>query len=459
MDISPEPRQTPENEEHPTGYDAVDTAPETAPAPERQPHLQTPPVYQTASSQPAPTALIVGQSGGATAAINSSLVGVIREARAQGVRRIYGMRNGIQGLLQGDLVDLGSLPNEVLPTLQQTPSAALGSCRYHLTDADIPQAIAVLREHGVQCMVYIGGNDSADTSHRLAQAALTSDDLRVVAVPKTIDNDLPITDHCPGYGSAARFIAVAALETTLDTKAMPDIYPVKILETMGRHSGWLTASAALARTTGWETPQLIYVPEFPKEVDEILGDVTRVYRDYGYVIIAMSENLRSRDQRPFAVAAMEAMGDNALGSAGNPDFTDSFGHSYYRNMSAGHALAQLITGRLDLRARIDQPGTLQRMSQAHQSEVDLIEAEECGRAAVRAALAGETDRMVIIERAESPIYRATIGLAPLDTIANVEKHLPASFMNPAGNFVTQSFIDYALPLIGGPLPQYVELQT
>jgi ATP-dependent phosphofructokinase / diphosphate-dependent phosphofructokinase len=459
MDNSPQPRQSTENEEPPLIDDVTDIAPDSTPAPEPQAQPQPPPVYQSSTPSPTPTALIVGQSGGATAAINSSLVGVIREARAQGVRRIYGMRNGIQGLLQGDLVDLGSLPNEVLPALQQTPSAALGSCRYHLTDADIPQAIAVLREHGVQCMVYIGGNDSADTSHRLAQSTLITDDLRVIAVPKTIDNDLPITDHCPGYGSAARYIAIAALETTLDTKAMPDIYPVKILETMGRHSGWLTASAALARATGWETPHLIYVPECPKEVDEILGDVTRIYRDFGYVVIAMSENLRSRDQRPFAIAALEAMGDGAESSVSNPDFTDSFGHSYYRTMSAGHALAQLITSRLDLRARIDQPGTLQRMSQAHQSEVDLIEAEECGRAAVRAALSGETDRMVIIERAESPIYRATIGLAPLESIANVEKHLPVSFMNPAGNFVTQSFIDYALPLIGGPLPQYVELQT
>lgn len=447
--------------DNPTQQPQDGEEPQITPTPENtQPET---PVQATPPPQnvPIPNALIVGQSGGATAAINSSLVGVIREARAQGVRRIYGMRNGIQGLLRGDLVDLGSLPNDVLPALQQTPSAALGSCRYHLTDADVPQALAVLREHGVQCMVYIGGNDSADTSHRLATSALTSDyDLRVVAVPKTIDNDLPITDHCPGFGSAARYVAISTLETTLDTKAMPDIYPVKILETMGRHAGWLTASAALARATGWETPHLIYVPEAPKEIDEILGDVTRVYQDYGHVVIVMSENLRSRDGRPFSTVALEALGD-AVPSVGdsNPNFVDSFGHQYFRSISPAWALSQLITRRLDLRSRVDTPGTLQRMSQAHQSEVDLIEAEECGRAAVRAALAGETDCMVILERAEAPVYRATIGLAPLEQIANVEKHLPADFLNPAGNFVTQSFIDYALPLIGGPLPQYVELQA
>lgn len=413
------------------------------------------------SGSPAqPATLIVGQSGGATAAINSSLVGVIREAKAQGIKRIYGMRYGVRGLLSGDIVDLSSLPTDVLPALQQTPSAALGSCRYHLADADVPAALSVLREHGVQYMVYIGGNDSADTSHKLAQAALTGDyDLRVIAVPKTIDNDLPVTDHCPGYGSAARFIAISTLETTLDTKAMPDIYPVKILETMGRHAGWLTASAALARATGWETPHLIYVPEAPKDIEEVLGDVQRVYQDHGHAIIVMSENLKSRDGRPFNVAGLEALESPQVSIASTPDFVDAFGHNYYRGISSAWVLSQLVMKRLNLRARVDQPGTLQRMSQAHQSEVDLIEAEECGRAAVRGALAGTTDQMVILERAGSAVYRSTIGMSALSNIANVEKHLPADFLNPAGNFVTQAFIDYALPLIGGPLPQYVELQT
>ena len=421
-----------------------------------QPETTTP---STAAAPARPSTLIVGQSGGPTAAINSSLVGVLREARSQGIKRIYGMRNGIKGLLAGDLVDLTGLPNDVLPALQQTPSAALGACRYHMTDADVERAAAVLREHGVHFMVYIGGNDSADTSHRIAQSTLTSDlDLRVIAVPKTIDNDLPVTDHCPGYGSAARFIAISALESTLDTRAMPDIYPVKIIETMGRHSGWLAASSALARATGWDTPHLIYVPERPKEIEEVLGDVTRVYQDYGHVVIVMSENLRTHDGRPFAVGALEALSGSTPENAG-PDFVDAFGHEYYRGVGAGQALAQLITTRLDLRARVDAPGTLQRMSQAHQSEVDLIEAEECGRAAVRGALAGASDQMVVLERAEGAVYRCTIGMAELEKIANVEKRMPADYLNPAGNFVTQSFIDYALPLIGGPLPQYVELQT
>ncbi len=412
------------------------------------------------TGQLSPATLIVGQSGGATAAINSSLVGVLREARAQGIKRVYGMRNGIRGLLSGDLLDLSDLPPEVLPDLQHTPSAALGSCRYHLTDADVPLALAALQEHGVHFMVYIGGNDSADTSHRLAQAALAqSIDLRVIAVPKTIDNDLPVTDHCPGYGSAARYIAIAALETTLDTRAMTDIYPVKILETMGRHAGWLPAAAALAWTTGWDTPHLIYLPECPKDIDEILGEVQEVHREKGHVVIVMSENIRCRDGRPFSVVGLEALEGAQTQGQSDPSFVDSFGHAYYRGLGAGWVLTQLITKRLDLRARLDQPGTLQRMSRAHASEVDLIEAEECGRAAVRGALAGATDQMVILERAEGPLYRCTIGMTDLEQIANVEKRMPSDFITAQQNSVTQAFLEYALPLIGDVLPQYVELQA
>ena len=412
-----------------------------------------------------PPTLLVGQSGGPTAVINSSLVGVLREAEKQGIRRIYGMRYGIRGLLTGDLVDLTSLPGEVLPLLQRTPSAALGSCRYHLTDADIPLALATMQEHGIHYVVYIGGNDSADTSHRLAQAALQQGlDLRVIAVPKTIDNDLPVTDHCPGYGSAARYIAISTLETTLDTRAMPDIYPVKILETMGRQAGWLPAASALARVTGWDTPDLIYMPEAPRDVDEILEEVHQTYRNKGHVVIVMSENVKCRDGRPLPVVGMELLNEVQASkgqSAGHtgPDFVDSFGHAYYRGAGAAWVLSQLITNRLDLRARVDQPGTLQRMAQAHQSEVDLIEAEECGRAAVRGLLAGATDQMVILERADAPTYRCTIGMVELEQVANIEKRMPSDFINSEGNFVTQAFIDYALPLIGAELPQYVELQV
>jgi 6-phosphofructokinase 1 len=193
----------------------------------------------------------------------------------------------------------------------------------------------------------------------------------------------------------------------------------------------------------------------------MLQEIYTVYRDKGHVVVGLSENARCRDGRPVAVGGLEALseGNGGPGSSGQPSFVDSFGHSYYRGVGAGWVMSQLVTRRLDLRARVDSPGTLQRMAQAHQSEVDLIEAEECGRAAVRGALSGTSDQMVILERSSEPGYRCTIGMADLDQIANVEKKMPLSFMNKLGNNVTQEFIEYALPLIGAPLPQYVELQT
>jgi 6-phosphofructokinase 1 len=240
---------------------------------------------------------------------------------------------------------------------------------------------------------------------------------------------------------------------------MPDIYPVKIVETMGRHAGWLAASSALARVTGWDTPHLIYMPEYPKDIDEMLAEIQQAYRERGCVVIVMSENTRCRDGRPLGVVGMESLNGGQLGGQAAPSFVDSFGHSYFRGVSAAWVLGQLVTRRLDLRARADLPGALQRSSHAHQSEVDLIEAEECGRAAVRAALAGATDQMVILERSEGPTYRCAINTADLEHIANVEKRMPADFVTPEGNNVTEAFIDYALPLIGSPLPQYVELQA
>jgi 6-phosphofructokinase 1 len=186
-----------------------------------------------------------------------------------------------------------------------------------LAEADIPLALALLREHGINYMIYIGGNDSADTSHRLSQAAAAEGyDLRIIAVPKTIDNDLPVTDHSPGYGSAARYMAIAALESTLDTRAMPDIYPVKFIEAMGRHSGWLTAATALAATTGWDTPDLIYIPEHPKDLEEMLDEIRSCYSEKGHVVVALSENVKCRDGRPVTVAGLEALGEGAAGASG-----------------------------------------------------------------------------------------------------------------------------------------------
>jgi 6-phosphofructokinase 1 len=303
------------------------------------------------------------------------------------------------------------------------------------------RCLVTLQRHNAHTFLYIGGNDSADTSHRIAQAAAEHDDpVRVLAVPKTMDNDLPGTDHCPGYGSVARYVAVSTLETSLDTRAMPETYPVKVLELMGRYAGWIVAAAALARTVDPTTPHLIYVPERPLVLASFLEDVQRCMAEHGHVIIVISENIRD-------AAGNRPGGNEAL-------FVDPFGHAYYPGPA--EALCRLIGERLDIRARFDKPGTLQRMSGALASEIDRMEAAEAGRAAVTAALEGVTDCMVCFERPAGP-YRVDIVLRPLAGIANTERRLPDEFISPAGNNITDAFIEYALPLIGGPLPQYVRL--
>ncbi|HEY3058605.1 MAG TPA: diphosphate--fructose-6-phosphate 1-phosphotransferase, partial [Chloroflexota bacterium] len=302
--------------------------------------------------------LIVGQSGGPTAVINASLAGVIAEARACGYERIIGMRSGVQGLLRGDLIDLTSIPDSDLETLKRTPAAALGSCRYKLQAGDAERLAALCHEHGIGAWVYIGGNDSADTSRQVAEEA---PDLRVIGVPKTIDNDLPGTDHCPGYGSAARFVAAVTQETALDTWAMRQTDPIRLIEVMGRHAGWLPGAAWLARG---EAPHLVYVPERPKSADQIVADVQNVYQQEGWCVVVLCEN-------------------QPIGPRGDPRWVDAFGHAYFD--SPAQLLTQRITEVLEVRARWDKPGTIQRNALGYVSTTDRAEAELVGRAAVRLA--------------------------------------------------------------------------
>ncbi len=385
--------------------------------------------------------LVVGQAGGPTPVINASLAGVVQAAQTAGFTRILGLRYGVRGLLAGQYADLTDLSGAELDRLAHTPSSALGACRLKLDDAQVETGLSALRALEAGAFVYIGGNDSADTAHRLARAAAQADDpLRVLAVPKTMDNDLPLTDHCPGYGSVARYVATATLETTLDTRAMPETYPVKLLEVSGRYAGWIAAAAALARTVDATTPHLIYVPERPFAVDRFLADVRAVLAREGHCIVVLSENLNGPDGQRL--------------DTGPARFVDPFGHAYYpgpADMLCQECLQQGI------RARYDKPGTLQRMSGALTSPVDRAEALACGAAAVQAAVDGLTDRMVALERLAGAVYRCATALVPLSAIANTERLLPDEFINAAGNNITDAFIEYALPLIGGPLPAYFQL--
>ncbi|HEY7358470.1 MAG TPA: 6-phosphofructokinase [Ktedonobacterales bacterium] len=387
--------------------------------------------------------LLIGQSGGATAVINASLAGAVQEAlRSDQIDGIYGALYGIEGVLKRQIIDLRRESDETWSRVLATPSAALGSCRYKLKPEDPTRALEVLRALDVRYFLYIGGNDSADTAHRLALAARAADyDLRVIAIPKTIDNDLPITDHCPGYGSAARFIALATMDSALCTEAIPHHYPVKIIEVMGRDAGWLAAASALGKERPEDAPHLIYTPERPLNRERFLAAVREVHQAVGYVVVVVAETLRDEQGQPLGAAGMQG--------------ADAFAHPLLSGTA--QYLVDLVKTELGLRARFDKPGDLQRMSSVAVSRVDRDEAAMVGQMAVRCALEGVSNKMVTLARQPGPGYNSETGLADLEAIANAQKLLPDDFLDAAGTGVTQAFYDYALPLIGEALPRHVRL--
>jgi ATP-dependent phosphofructokinase / diphosphate-dependent phosphofructokinase len=388
--------------------------------------------------------LIIGQSGGATAVINASLVGAVEAALAEEhIDGIYGMLHGIEGLLKEDLIDLRRQPSSVWSRLIHTPSAALGTCRYKLKDEDPERVIAILRRYDIHSLLYIGGNDSADTAHRLGQAAQHMGyDLRAISVPKTIDNDLPFTDHCPGYGSAARFMALATLDSAMNTKSIPWYYPVKVIETMGRDAGWLTASSALGKRDESDPPHILLVPEQRFNADRFLRQVEEVYSRVGYVVVVAAESLRDEQGQ-------------ALGSVGQVG-TDAFQHLMLSG--AAQQLVELVKRETKLRARFDKPGDLQRMASFSISHTDQEEAYLVGKMGIHALLDGESDKMITLVRHSEPAYHCTTGLAELAQVANVQRLLPDKYLNESKTMVTQAFYDYALPLIGEPLPDHARLE-
>jgi len=387
--------------------------------------------------------LIIGQSGGATAVINASLAGAVEAALAsERIGGVYGMLHGVEGLLKEDLVDLRQQPVDLWSRLLHTPSAALGTCRYKLTDEDPARVIDILRRYDIHALLYIGGNDSADTTHRITQAARQAGyDLLAISVPKTIDNDLPITDHCPGYGSAARFIALATLDSTMNTKSIPTHYPVKVIETMGRDAGWLAASSALGKHSEDDAPHILLLPEQPFNSQKFLRQVEEVYRRVGYVVIVAAESIR--DERG------QALGE--IGQVG----VDAFQHPLFSG--AAQQLVGLVMRELKLRARFEKPGDLQRMASNAVSGPDRDEAYLVGKMGLLALLEGESDKMVTLIRQSATPYNCTTGLAALSDVANVQRLMPDEYLDAGKTMVTQAFYDYALPLIGESLTVYPEL--
>lgn len=386
--------------------------------------------------------LIVGQSGGPTAVINCSLAGAIQEAkRFSAINDIYGMLHGIEGVLKEQIIDLRAEKPGTIDGLKHTPSAALGACRTKLKQADYERIVKVLQAHGVRYFVYIGGNDSADTCYHVGKLAHESGyELRTIAVPKTVDNDLAFTDHCPGYGSVSRFNAIATRDAGRDTEAIGIVDNVKIIETMGRNTGWITASTALAKEGPDDAPHLIYLPERPFNMGLFLEDVRKTFDRLRHCVVTVCEGLK--DDKGVELVASKRKVD-----------TDSFGHKQLGGVA--DFLCDAIATNLNIKARFDKPGTIQRMSIIAASPVDQEEAYLVGKQAVASAVDGVSGQMITLVRESNSPYRATTGLAPLQEVANAEKVVPPEFINERGNFVTERFVEYLRPLIGGPLPPYV----
>ena len=382
--------------------------------------------------------ILVAHGGGPTAVINCSLQGVVEAARASGkVDKIYAARFGAEGILKGDLIDLTDVSAETITKLGHTPASAIGSCRRKLTDEDYPTVLETLKKFNIDCFFYNGGNDSMDTCHKVNELAKREGlDLRVIGIPKTMDNDLDITDHCPGFGSAARYAALSAAELALDASGLP--IHVVVLELMGRNAGWVTAASALAaRLTNCEV--LTYLPEVPVDEDKMLADIEARYAKGRGLLVTVSEGICGPDGKPLA----------------DTGIVDGFGHKIPGG-TAQHVTDQ-ITQKLGLKSRAEKPGLLGRASIPYVASVDRAEAYAVGQYAVEAALKGESGYMVAINAVRTPAYRADLSLVPLAKVANVEKKFPLEWIAD-GNQIADAFFDYAMPLMGERFPEYALLR-
>jgi len=381
--------------------------------------------------------VLVGQSGGPTSVINASVAGTVTEALNHAcIEEIYGGLDGVLGILQEDLIDLASESQQQIRALRHTPGAALGTCRYKLKrQQDFERVLEVFKSHNIRYFFYIGGNDSQDTADKISKLAQQQGhELRVVGVPKTIDNDLAVTDHCPGYGSVIKYLTTTVRETACDNEAMGKGDLVSIVEAMGRSAGWIAAGSALAkrRDHPHDPPHIILLPEVPFNQEKVLEDVRRVLKREKYCMIVVAEGLVDADGNYLAADAA----------------TDSFGHA--RLGGAGDALGEIVEANIPgVKVRVARPGLIQRAAAHCASKTDVDEAFLAGQAAVRAAVSGETDKMVTLLRGDGDHYTCETGLAPLSEIANGVKKLPREWINEDGVSMNFQFLRYALPLIQG----------
>ena len=387
---------------------------------------------------------IVAQSGGPTTVINSSACGVVQEAVKSGkIGSVFGATNGILGVLKEDLFDMSAEKPETIEALRRTPAAAIGSCRYKLksieeSKADFERVIDVFKAHNIRYFFYAGGNDSMDTADKVNKLAADAGyDLVCMGVPKTVDNDLAYTDHCPGYPSVAKYVATCAAEAGKDTEALYTTDTCTILEVMGRNAGWIAAATGLAARSPEDAPHLVYMPEAAFSFDKLVSDVKEVLGRLGRVFIVAGEGLK--DEKGNYVTA-----DSGAFSK------DSFGHAQLGGVA--EMLKAVIEKEVGIKARFNKLGTNQRAAMHFASRTDVDEAYMCGQMAVRAALGGENGKMVTLVREDGPAYKCTTGLAALKDVANGEKKVPAEYINDAGNHITDAMRDYVRPLIQGEAP-------
>ena len=387
---------------------------------------------------------IVGQSGGPTAAINATLAGVIRGvAQTDAIGVLYGMRNGIDGFLADRLVNLSEAVkgDEALSLLENTPAAALGSCRKKLpapesdgADAVYARLLKQFRTYNIRYFFYIGGNDSMDTTAKLSAFSKRADwEMRIIGIPKTIDNDLMGTDHTPGFGSAAKYIAVTVQEILRDT-AVYTVPAVTIVEIMGRDAGWLTAASALGRSAGMQEPDLIYLPERVFSMEQFLGDVRTALSRHPNVVVAVSEGLRFAD-------------GTYVGAGTQSGAADVFGHKYLAGTAK--ALEMAVKAEIGCKVRSVELNLPQRCASHMASAQDLAESVAVGKEAVRAAVEGVSCEMMTIQRTGNDPYTYRIGHADVEQIANRIKYVDDAFINEAGNGVTDACVAYLAPLIAG----------
>lgn len=397
---------------------------------------------------------VVGQSGGPTTAINASLAGVVGQAKkSPEIKTIYGMVNGIVGLINDHLCNLSELSDEQLDILKHTPASYLHTCRYKLPSAqeapDVYEKIFErFKKYDIKYFFYIGGNDSMDTVMKVSNYAKEIGyEINVIGVPKTVDNDLLITDHTPGFGSAAKYIATSVMEAMYDCNVY-DMETVTIFEMMGRNAGWMAAAAALARQEEGDAPHLIYLPEIAVDFDKCVEDIKEVQKKIKNVIVCVSEGCKTADGK--------FLGDTGV--------VDSFGHKQLSG--AARTLGNYVAEKLGCRVRVLELGVLQRCACHTASKTDLDESEMIGQAGVKAAIDGQTGMMMIYVRQPGDEYKITIDSYDINKIANGEKKVPREWINEAGNDVTEECIKYMRPLIMGEcelrrkngLPVYAKLK-